>query len=63
MNLDEAIRHCLETASNHETCKEEHLQLAEWLIELKVRRTIQVYYIQPPMGIPFPTSIPYESIA
>ena len=70
MNLDEAIRHCLETASNNETCKEcreEHLQLVEWLTELKVRRQIQpplMYSIQPPMGTPLPISIqPYESTA
>jgi len=56
MNLDEAIRHCLEVTSNNETCKEcrdEHIQLAEWLTELKVRRAIQMppmYSIQPPMG-------------
>lgn len=53
MNLDKAIEHCLETASAQGTCKEEHLQLAEWLIELKVRREIQMppmYSIQPPMG-------------
>jgi hypothetical protein len=56
MNLDEAIRHCLETASTNETCKEcreEHMQLAEWLTELKVRRAIQMppmYSFQPPTG-------------
>ena len=70
MNLDEAIRHCLETASNNENCKEcrdEHIQLAEWLTELKVRRIIQqppMYSIQPPTGAPLPISIqPYESTA
>lgn len=60
MNLDEAIKYCLEKASNKENCKEckeEHLQLAEWLTELKVRRAIQMppmYSIQPPMGGGFP---------
>lgn len=70
MNLDKAIRHCLETASNNENCKEcrdEHIQLAEWLTELKIRRAIQMppmYSIQPPMGTPLPISIqPYESTA
>lgn len=60
MNLDKAIEHCLEIASAQGTCKEckdEHLQLAEWLIELKVRRTIQMppmYSIQPPTGGSWP---------
>lgn len=70
MNLDEAIRHCLETASdnnNYEECREDHIQLAEWLIELKVRRAIQMpamYSIQPPMWTPPTVSIPpYESTA
>lgn len=40
MTLDEAIEHCLEVAKNTTCagCKEEHLQLAEWLLELKKRR-------------------------
>lgn len=66
MNLDKAIEHCLEIASAQGTCKEckeEHLQLAEWLIELKVRRMTQVspiYSIQPPTP---PISFqPYERI-
>lgn len=66
MELEEAIQHCLEKAANNETCKEckdEHLQLAEWLIELKVRRMTQVsliYSIPPPT---LPISIqPYERI-
>lgn len=70
MDLNEAIRHCLETASNKETCKEckeEHIQLAEWLTELKVRRAIQMpamYSIQPPTWTPPSMPIqPYESTA
>lgn len=70
MELEEAIRHCLTMAAEHEghkECCEEHLQLAEWLIELKVRRAIQMspmYSIQPPMGTPPSTPIqPYKSIA
>lgn len=70
MNLDEAIRHCLETASDnkdYEEFREDHIQLAEWLIELRVRRTIQMppmYSIQPSMGTSFPISTqPYESTA
>lgn len=40
MTLDEAIQHCKEVAENTtcNACKEEHLQLAEWLKELKRRR-------------------------
>ena len=70
MNLDEAIRHCLETASIQENCpecREDHIQLAEWLTELKVRRAIQMppmYSIQPPMCTPPLTSVqPHESTA
>ena len=41
MNLDDAIAHCKEVAENTTCvdCKEEHLQLAEWLEELKKRRS------------------------
>lgn len=37
MTLDQAIKHCYEVAENEPcyTCAEEHLQLAEWLEELK----------------------------
>lgn len=40
MTLDEAIKHCMEIAHNTTCadCKNEHLQLAEWLLELKKRR-------------------------
>ena len=40
MTLDEAIKHCLEIAKSDvcANCKNEHLQLAEWLLELKKRR-------------------------
>lgn len=40
MTLDEAIKHCLEIAKSDvcANCKNEHLQLAEWLLELKGRR-------------------------
>lgn len=40
MTLDEAIKHCMEIAHNTTCvdCKNEHLQLAEWLLELKGRR-------------------------
>ena len=51
MTLDEAIKHCEEVAADLESetdevtelyddceCREEHLQLAEWLTELKERR-------------------------
>lgn len=43
MTLDEAIKHALEVAKNTTCadCKEEHLQLAEWLEELKKRRSEQ----------------------
>lgn len=47
MNLDEAIKHCIEVAEEHtkynfyggyescDECAKEHRQLAEWLRELK----------------------------
>jgi hypothetical protein len=40
MNLDEAIEHALDVAYSSECleCRKEHLQLAEWLKELKKRR-------------------------
>lgn len=40
MTLDEAIKHCLEVAHNTTCvdCKNEHLLLAGWLLELKKRR-------------------------
>lgn len=51
MTLEEAIKHCEEVAADLESetdevtelyddceCREEHLQLAEWLTELKERR-------------------------
>lgn len=43
MTLDEAIQHCKEVAENTTCvdCKKEHLQLAEWLEELKKRRSEQ----------------------
>ena len=44
MTLDEAIDHCLERANQDcSSCADEHLQLAEWLIELKdLRKNAQV---------------------
>lgn len=67
MILDEAIQHYIETAADNEKCREENMQLVEWLTELKVRRAIQMpamYSIQPPMWTPSPVSIqPYESTA
>ena len=44
MTLDEAINHCLERANQDcSSCADEHLQLAEWLIELKdLRKNAQV---------------------
>ena len=44
MTLDEAINHCLERADQDcSSCADEHLQLAEWLIELKdLRKNAQV---------------------
>ena len=39
MELDEAIRHCLERANQDcSECANEHRQLADWLMELKCRR-------------------------
>lgn len=40
MTLDEAIKHCLEVAHNTTCadCRDDHMQLAEWLLELKKRR-------------------------
>lgn len=40
MTLDQAIQHCYEVAENEQcyACAEEHLQLAEWLEELKYYR-------------------------
>jgi hypothetical protein len=38
MTLDEAIQHTLEVANSETTCDEcrkEHMQLAEWLMELR----------------------------
>jgi len=41
MTLDEAIQHCYEdvkkekACGNKDTCADEHLQLAQWLEELK----------------------------
>ena len=40
MDLDSAIKHCLERANQDcSDCANEHKQLAEWLTELKCRRT------------------------
>lgn len=41
MNLDDAIAHCKEVAESTTCidCKNEHLQLAVWLLELKKRRS------------------------
>lgn len=40
MTLDEAIKHCWEIAQNTTCadCRDEHIQLAGWLLELKGRR-------------------------
>lgn len=38
MSLDEAIQHCIEKGQGCTQCAEEHLQLAEWLKELKQYR-------------------------
>ena len=43
MTLDEAIEHTLEIANKDKCmlgreCREDHLQLAKWLIELKIYR-------------------------
>lgn len=42
MTLDEAIKHCKEVANGRNgcsDCKNEHLQLAKWLSELKRRKS------------------------
>lgn len=39
MSLDEAIKHAEEKANGKNCCCEEHAQLAEWLKELKFRRS------------------------
>ena len=49
MTLDEAIAHCEEVSSNKSKCLDEksikcaneHVQLAEWLKELKAYRSIR----------------------
>ncbi len=43
MTLDEAIKHLDETIANMECskCKEEHIQLRNWLKELKLRREME----------------------
>lgn len=44
MTLDEAIEHAQQVAATAEceACREEHRQLAEWLIELKRCRLTKV---------------------
>lgn len=42
MTLDEAIKHCKDVANDINSCsdcKDEHLQLAKWLSELKKRKS------------------------
>ena len=40
MTLEEAIIHCIEVASSRcDECGHEHQQLAEWLQELKLRKS------------------------
>ena len=40
MTIDEAIEHALKRANQDcSECAQDHRQLAEWLIELKERRT------------------------
>lgn len=42
MTLDEAIKHCTEAANRTDTCADcraEHMQLANWLRELKEKRS------------------------
>lgn len=46
MTLDEAIKHCEEIACDSEQCRLEHLQLAQWLKELKVYRKIELERLQ-----------------
>lgn len=43
MTLDEAIEHALEVAKTADCkeCMEEHLQLANWLIELKYMKEVE----------------------
>ena len=41
MTLDQAIKHCLEKTKDLmicEECRDEHVQLYTWLVELKLRR-------------------------
>lgn len=38
MNLDEAIKHAKEKSLGESMCGKDHLQLAEWLAELKQLR-------------------------
>lgn len=43
MTLDEAIKHCKDVANDINSCsdcKDEHLQLAKWLSELKKEKVI-----------------------
>ena len=49
MEIEEAIKHCREVASNQNTCKEcsnEHLQLLEWLVELQQLREFRKEIVQ-----------------
>ena len=42
MTLDEAIKHCTEVSNRADTCADcraEHMQLANWLRELKEKRS------------------------
>lgn len=42
MTLDEAIKHCTEVSNRTDTCADcraEHMQLANWLRELKEKRS------------------------
>ena len=43
MTLNEAIEHCKEQAEKHgcDACGKEHIQLANWLIELKKLKETQ----------------------
>lgn len=45
MTLDEAIKHCYEEASKIPLCdcSKEHIQLAQWLEELKTYRKFILY--------------------
>ena len=46
MTLDEAIKHCYEVANStpcnawEKECNDDHLQLAKWLEELKIYRSL-----------------------